>query len=326
LQGVIPATNITAGEWHFVLERKGDLFKRLWEMPVKLGKIAAKIAQGIRTSANEVYVLDLISFDGDLITVKSEKFIQNFQIEKELVSFFLKGKEIKSYQILPSDKIVIIPYCIKDGKSELINENKFKANFPKTFSYLYENKKFLENREKGKMKGNKWYAYVYPKNLDIMGSSKILVPDIADRSAFALDEKGEYAFTSGYAIIFKEDIKESSKYILGLLNSNVLEFFARKTSTTLRGGFYRYFSKFLEQLPMRPINFDDPADQARHDRLVGLVENMLAWRRQLAAAQTPQEQEVLQRQIAAADRAIDQLVYELYALTPEEIELVESER
>jgi hypothetical protein len=43
----------------------------------------------------------------------------------------------------------------------------------------------------------------------------------------------------------------------------------------------------------------------------------------LAAAKTPQDQAVLQRQIAASDRQIDQLVYELYDLTEEEIRLVE---
>lgn len=44
------------------------------------------------------------------------------------------------------------------------------------------------------MKGANWYAYIYPKNLEVMRSKKILVPDIADRVSFALDENGDYAF------------------------------------------------------------------------------------------------------------------------------------
>jgi hypothetical protein len=43
----------------------------------------------------------------------------------------------------------------------------------------------------------------------------------------------------------------------------------------------------------------------------------------LPKAKTPHEQESLQRQIAATDRQIDQLVYELYGLTEEEIRIVE---
>ncbi len=38
---------------------------------------------------------------------------------------------------------------------------------------------------------------------------------------------------------------------------------------------------------------------------------------------TPQERTVLERQIAATDRQIDQLVYQLYGLTDDEIQIVE---
>jgi hypothetical protein len=58
--------------------------------------------------------------------------------------------------------------------------------------------------------------------------------------------------------------------------------------------------------------------------LVALVERMLKLHEDLATAKTPDAQERLQRDIAQTDRAIDQLVYRLYDLTPEEIALVES--
>ena len=50
---------------------------------------------------------------------------------------------------------------------------------------------------------------------------------------------------------------------------------------------------------------------------------MLKLHADLAAAKSPDAQTRLQREIAATDRAIDQLVYQLYELTPEEIALVE---
>ena len=43
----------------------------------------------------------------------------------------------------------------------------------------------------------------------------------------------------------------------------------------------------------------------------------------LAAAKTSAAQTALQRQIDATDRQIDQLVYQLYGLTDEEIRIVE---
>ncbi len=45
---------------------------------------------------------------------------------------------------------------------------------------------------------------------------------------------------------------------------------------------------------------------------------------QLAAAKTGHEQTALQRQIDATDAQIDQLVYQLYELTPEEIKIIEA--
>ncbi len=57
--------------------------------------------------------------------------------------------------------------------------------------------------------------------------------------------------------------------------------------------------------------------------MVSLVEQMLALHKSLVAAKTPNEKTYLQRQIEATDREIDQLVYELYGLTEEEIRIVE---
>ena len=56
---------------------------------------------------------------------------------------------------------------------------------------------------------------------------------------------------------------------------------------------------------------------------VALVQQMLDLHKQLAAAKTAHDKEVLQRQIDATDRQIDPLVYELYGLTEEEIRIVE---
>ena len=145
-----------------------------------------------------------------------------------------------------------------------------------TFDYLRGNKAYLESRERGRMRGQGWYGYVYPKNLDVMRCPKILVPDIADRASYALDETGEFAFTSGYAITLKQEIRVSPKFVLGLLNSQLLDFFLKKVSTTMRGGFFRYFTQFIEKLPLVLPDLSKPADKLRHDQLVLLVDKMLA--------------------------------------------------
>ena len=64
------------------------------------------------------------------------------------------------------------------------------------------------------------------------------------------------------------------------------------------------------------MRFSVPADKARHDKLVMLVPK-------LRAATVESEKAVLQNAVTATDQQIDQLVYELYGLTQEEITLVE---
>ncbi len=67
-----------------------------------------------------------------------------------------------------------------------------------------------------------------------------------------------------------------------------------------------------------------PADVARHDRLVDLVQAMLDLHRQISSPGPEHERTLLARRIEAKDRQIDRLVYELYGLTEEEIELLEA--
>jgi type I restriction-modification system DNA methylase subunit len=322
---IIPSNNATEHEWNFATGLSLELLDKLSRNPTKLLNAASRIAQGIRTSANEIYVMELISksSDGKIVHVKSKLLDKNFEIERNVISLFLQGREIKPYSILPSSKVVIIPYDVENGRMKFICKEEMQNKYPKTYQYLLENKIELEEREHGKMKGDSWYAYVYPKNLEVMKACKILVPDIANRGSFALDELGEYSFTSGYGIILKSDLKESVKFVLGLLNSKVLDFYLKRISTTMRGGFFRYFAQYLEQLPIRTIDFSDPADVARHARMVSLVEKMLSLNKQLPEAATPHEKTALERQIEATDGQIDALVYELYGLTEEEIGIVE---
>jgi len=76
-------------------------------------------------------------------------------------------------------------------------------------------------------------------------------------------------------------------------------------------------------IPIRTINPNDPADKARHNRMVTLVTQMPDLNKRLQAARPRQEKTLLARQIEATDAAIDKLVYELYGLTKEEIGIVE---
>ncbi len=81
----------------------------------------------------------------------------------------------------------------------------------------------------------------------------------------------------------------------------------------------------LDLLPIVHLNLTDCADKERHDRLVGLVDKMLALTPKLRGATSESEKAALQNAVTTTDAEIDRLVYELYGLTEEEIKIVEGE-
>jgi type II restriction/modification system DNA methylase subunit YeeA len=99
----------------------------------------------------------------------------------------------------------------------------------------------------------------------------------------------------------------------------------KKISSRLQQGFYRYFSQYIAQLPIRRIDFADPADKSAHDEIVKMVEEMLELQKQRQQAEAGKEDArfALQMRIEALDKEIDARVYRLYGLTEEEIKVVE---
>ena len=327
VEGVIPAQNITAAEWNFVVGREAGLFEKLSKMPVKLGDVAS-IFVGLQTSADKIYVLDEVdSSKSGFLVVKD--FNNNiWELEREMLKPFINNLTLISYGEPINYHWLIFPYNIIDGKAIILSATEISINYPNTWKYFQTFQKELRSRESGKADSLKWYGYIYPKNLSIFDKAKLIVQVISLFARYAYDDNSLYFSGGGngpyYGIRWEDDNDSHSLYYLqALLNSKLLDVYLHKISTTFRGGYWSYGKRFIEQLPIRTINFNDPNDKARHDRLVAMVENMLVWHKQLAATRTPQEKAALERRIAATDHLIDQLVYELYGLTEAEIKLVE---
>jgi hypothetical protein len=294
---------------------------------VKLGDVAS-IFVGLQTSADKIYVLDKVDLTKPGFLVVKDFKNNIWELERKILKPFINNLTLISYGEPINYHWLIFPYNIIDGKATILSETEISINYPNTWKYFKTYQKELRSRESGKADNFKWYGYIYPKNLSFFEKPKLIVQVISLFGRYAFDDNSLYFSGGGngpyYGIRWKDENNSHSLYYLqALLNSNLLDFYLHKISTTFRGGYWSYGKRFIGQLPIRTIDFDDAADKSRHDRLVAMVENMLAWNQQLAATRTPQEQAVLERQIAATDREIDQLVYELYGLTEAEIKLVE---
>jgi hypothetical protein len=156
---------------------------------------------------------------------------------------------------------------------------------------------------------------------------KLLVPYMVRELAAYLDRTESLYFvnvtTGGYGITSGQP-GCSLEYLCALLNSRLLDFHFKRVSTTFHGGYFAANKQYIEQLPIRFINFSDPADKARHDKMVALVERMLELNKKKHSGKlAPSELDRLEREIAATDAEIDELVYDLYGITGEERKIIE---
>jgi hypothetical protein len=128
---------------------------------------------------------------------------------------------------------------------------------------------------------------------------KIVVRQTGDSLIATLDTRQFVVRDNLYSIVPKQyDLKMT--YVLGILNSRLLNWYYQNAINPEKGEALAQVKRgHLAQLPIRTIDFADPADAARHARMVALVEQMLALHQRRAAARTPHEQSVLAAQIAA---------------------------
>jgi len=126
------------------------------------------------------------------------------------------------------------------------------------------------------------------------------------------------------------------RFVLGILNSSLMNFYYRQSFKEKEGSFPQVKVNKLRKLPMRTIDFTNPAEKQMHDELFALVNRMLELHKQLQGHMEPtskvdsisrglfaSEREPIERQIAATDKKIDLLVYKLYGLTQGEIKILE---
>jgi type I restriction-modification system DNA methylase subunit len=317
---VMKVEALESNEWNFAIGLDSQLFDKLKKVKTKLGDIA-HIFVGTQTSADDIFVLDNCVLTQRTVTGFSNSLGKKVKIELKATKPFLRGKEIRRYEPLVSNARLICPYEIKADDFRLFSEKELMNNFPMAYDYLKTNKAALMMREKGRFKGQNWYAFGYPKSMTLFDKHKIVVPDYNNIASFTFDDS-EHFYKTGYGVILK-DISLSPFYILALLNSPLLFWYLKRIGTSLRGGYIRFWTKYVEQLPIRTIDFNNPDEKAMYDRMVQLVERMLDLHKKKQQANADSEKELFEHQIKATDREIDELVYKLYNLNEEEREIVE---
>jgi hypothetical protein len=320
-KGVIEIDSVSEKEWNFQTGNDTRLFNKLNQVSTKLGDIS-KMFVGLQTSADTIFLFKKFSRQDDwTVLVQSKELEIETNIESDILRQVVRSGDIGRYWARPS-ALVLFPYERDGGRYSLIPYCVIRAHYPLAWKYLLKNEKVLSEREHGKFNKSGWYQ-LYPKNLDLWEQPKIMIPYMVRRLSAYYDVDNLFfvnVTTGGFGLTLSFD-DWNPKYVIGLLNSKLLNWFFIHVSSTFHGGYYAANKQFLVQLPLIKIEKVHQITGSTHNQIIVLVDRMLDLHKQTPA--TPQEHEQLQRQIAATDRQIDTLVYQLYGLTDDEIALVE---
>lgn len=108
-------------------------------MPMKLGNVATNIFQGIVTSADPIYILEILGVTAVGYKVHSKFLGEDIEIERNFVEPFLKNYTIEPYVQPQYKHVLLFPY----NPVGLVDWPVIEDQTPLTASYLRQAEPFL---------------------------------------------------------------------------------------------------------------------------------------------------------------------------------------
>ncbi|MDO8513573.1 MAG: N-6 DNA methylase [bacterium] len=148
--------------------------------------------------------------------------------------------------------------------------------------------------------------------LDQINNEKIIIAGMTKELRAFLDSNGE--FVAGIPTVLLTNFKTDSRYLLGLINSKLYNFYFHLLfgSLSLAGGYLRIGVPQINSLPFIESSAKDK------NLIISLTESILL----ITSSSDYSESIAKQSQVKEYEHQIDQMVYKLYDLTLEEIEVV----
>ena len=309
---VMKQSALGAGCFAFGDETTINLKAKIEKFGTPLKDWDVRICFGIKTGFNEAFIID---------NETKERLCKEDPESIEVFKPMLRGRDIRRYSYNWAGLWLI---KIESGWTDRHRgkedpERSFHQAYPAIYRYL---KDVGDKVERGKIKakgkglfhrddqGDYWWEL---RDCDYYGEfekEKLIYRDVGDRLSFAY-EHGE--FYGNNTLYF---MNTGNKFLLAVLNSSLLNFYYARIASQLGGAASRGFTIFIEQLPVPKI----PGNQQQP--FINLVDQILAITKDEDYLSNPAKQ----AKVKELEHQIDQMVYELYGLTSEEIAVVEGKK
>ncbi len=282
---------INSRAWKFISPEKEKIINKI-ETTGKLIKDykTIQIRRGVTTGYDKAFIID---------TEKQKELIKKDPKNKEIIKPLLKGKDIKKYYSKYDDLWLIFT------RRKLLDID----NFPILKQFLSEHKLELQPRSNNIDTGRKPGTYEWFEIQDntayhkLFNHQKIIWPLTADKWGFCLDNN-KYFLTSGAFFLTSEEMP--IKFILAILNSKLMKFYFSAIGVMTAGGAYTLKKTTIERFTLpKPDNIIINSIIKKVDEIIKIKEIDI------------------NNDISKFENEIDKIIYNIYGLTAEELEIVE---
>ncbi len=268
------------------------LKKKIEQIGTPLKDWDIRINYGIKTGFNKAFIIN---------TAKRDELIAQDPKSAEIIKPVLRGRDIKAYQHHWAGLWIIATFpVLKINIDDYPAIKKHLLSFGK--DRLEQAGKKLPNGTKSRKKtGNKWF-----ETQDQIGyheefeKEKIVYPIIASKPRFTLDNSNYYTNDKCFLITGNSGLK----FLVAIFNSKLPFWYLRQIGSLLGSGGFEFRKIYVEQFPIPQIS--KPAQQP----FIALVDKILTAKEQGKDTRT-------------LETKIDQMVYQLYNLSDEEVRIVE---
>ena len=237
-------------------------------------------------------MLKLVTTKHLSLTEKRDELIAADPKSAEIIKPVLRGRDIQCYQAKWAGC-----YLLATGYDLDVPEK-----YPAIYEYLCKIEEQSGRLIKRADQGNSWWnlrsCNYYPEFV----KEKLIWIELVDKGRFAYDTQGTYCEASTFIMTGKH-----LKYLCAFLNSKIAHWFLAQISPTSGMGVLRWKKVYVNMIPVPNLN---KIQQKPFGRLVD----------QILTAQKAHTD------TTGIEAKIDNLVYQLYNLTPDEIKLIEENR
>lgn len=290
---MIETKNLGDSEWSLQDSSKLAVLNKIKSNKNTLGEYYKQnIFGGIKTGYDEAFIID----------EKTKKDLINRDKRcNEFIKPWLHGKDVRKWSM--SYKNLYILY-IPINKIEIDDYPVIKEHFLN-----------FKTKLMARATNQKWWEIQQAQErfTSLFNRPKIIYPDCAKEMRACYDESGTYGTMAMYFIPF-------DSIIMGILNSKLFDWYSRMTFATFgdpwNGGRVIFKTIYMSKVPL-PI-FDKNISQIIKNKVDSILEII-----KINNYHINTEKQI---EVKNLENQIDELVYRLYDLSPEEIEIVENSR